>query len=169
MDKKTTIKNYFEDRLTKISKEVLLGKVSEDAELFSFLNEVGLVSEFDLINFYFEKNKIEVTNFENQDYLIIGDDFGTKICVQLSNNKVYSIDEEGDLPMRFINSSIENLMLFIMVYEQHHEEIIEADDDEIVEIIGEIKSKLNELDSQALSFEENWWAVILEQTEDGLM
>lgn len=173
MDKKTVIKNYFADRLKKIPPAALVGKIPESSELFSFLTEVGLVEEFELfsLTFYFEASKIKVAGFENQNYLVIGDDYGTSICAELQSGDVYSVDLESKLPKRFINSSAENLLLFIMVYEQHQDALEEAGDDEdgALEVIAEITEKFNEYDARALDFEENWWAVILEQAEVGLL
>jgi hypothetical protein len=39
----------------------------------------------------------------NGEHVIIGDDYGTDLCVRLSDGAVYSIDPRKELPTRFMN------------------------------------------------------------------
>jgi hypothetical protein len=41
--------------------------------------------------------------------VIIGTDDGTDICVDALSGRVRSIDDRGELPTRFVNSSVEQL------------------------------------------------------------
>src|SRR5262245_50717602 len=50
------------------------------------------------------------------NYVVIGNDYGTELCVHLSDGRVYSIDPNGILPTRFVNGSISQLVDFIRIY-----------------------------------------------------
>ena len=51
----------------------------------------------------------------------------------------------------------------------YKDKINEADDDEINQIVQEIRTEFDIIDIQALSNEENWWSTILEEIELGVM
>lgn len=71
--------------------------------------------------------------------------------------------------IRIINSSIEHFINFLQIYFTRRPELSKADDEEAVEIVRSMRDDFDKLDAMALSNEENWWAVILEQTEQGLL
>ena len=60
-------------------------------------------------------------------------------------------------------------MKFIVIILLHENEIDEADDDEINQVMQKVRTEFNIVDIQALSSEENWWSIILEQIELGVM
>jgi hypothetical protein len=91
---------------------------------------------------------------EAGDNVIIGDDYGTELHLT-ADGAVVSIDAEGNLPTRFVNSSIARLAQFLQVVSHS-----ERSDDEHER---EMWRKLAGLDPPAFADEENWWAVILEQ------
>lgn len=168
MNKQEMIKDYFEDRLIQIPKEILQNEISKNKPIFSFLNEVGLIKGFDGINFYFDSDGIKKTIIKGREYLILGDDYGSKLCAELSDETIQAVYDEDDLPTRYINSSIENFLLFIMIFEQYQLSLDE-DENENMKKLSALQSTFNEYDSTALNYEENWWAVIIEQIEDGLL
>ena len=51
----------------------------------------------------------------------------------------------------------------------YEDKINDIDDDEIHQVIWEIRKNFDVIDIQALSDEENWWSIILEQVELGIM
>ena len=168
MNKQEMIKDYFKNRLVQIPKEVLQNEISNDKPIFSFLNEVGLVKGFEGINFYFDSDGIKRTIIKGTEYLVLGDDDGSKLCAELSDETIQAVYEDDDLPIRYINSSIENFVLFIMFFEQYQLSLTE-DEDENMKKLTDLQSTFNEYDETALNYEENWWAVIIEQIEDGLL
>lgn len=104
----------------------------------------------------------------NDDCISIGSDNGTEICID-PNNEIVSVDVYGVYPKRFVNSSLESLFECVAIYLIYNDRLMSADDDEIGVLIGEIRQKFSHVDEKALADEENWWSVILEQVEDGLV
>ena len=49
------------------------------------------------------------------------------------------------------------------------DEVADDDDDEINQVMQKVRTEFNIIDIQALSSEENWWSIILEQIELGVM
>lgn len=91
---------------------------------------------------------------QSGDDVIIGDDYGTELHVR-ADGSVHSVDPEGKLPTRFVNSSVAHLAQFI--------EIVSGTDraDDVRE--REMWGKLAAIDPTAFADRENWWAVVLEQ------
>jgi hypothetical protein len=86
------------------------------------------------------------------EYVIIGDDYGSNLCVRLSDGTVWAIDPRGEMPTRFVNSSI-----------QHLSKCIEAT--KTVTDAKGLRGALAKSDPEALSREENWWACWVEDAE----
>ncbi|WP_024833712.1 SUKH-4 family immunity protein [Ruminiclostridium josui] len=169
MDKES-ITEFWNDSLVRFNME-LLSKCSLTQETKEFLELFGLPvnCEFlkDLnISFY---NIFEQISIKGCNYIAIGDDYGTKICIRENLNEIISVDIERDMNIRIINSSIEHFINFLQIYFTRRPELSKADDEEAVEIVRSMRDDFDKLDAMALSNEENWWAVILEQTEQGLL
>ena len=132
------------------------------------LCDIGL--PYEPLNFI-QFNIEEIENIKlDEDYIIIGNDFGTNICVN-HKDEIVSIDTENEYPIRFINKDLETFLKFIVIILLHENEIDEADDDddEINQVMQKVRTEFNIIDIQALSSEENWWSIILEQIELGVM
>ncbi|WPC42644.1 SUKH-4 family immunity protein [Clostridium sp. JS66] len=144
----------------KLFKESLLSK-----ETIEFLIRVGLPIDNDvLINF---KNSSEIK--ENDKFITIGDDFGTQIGIHQNTNEIISFDSTNELPQRFINTNIKSLLQFLMIYIDNQLRLADAADEEAVEIVNRVREEYTKIDEHALADDENWWSVILEQTEEGFM
>ena len=105
----------------------------------------------------------------DEDYIIIGNDFGTNICVN-HKDEIVSIDMENEYPIRFINKDLETFLKFVIIFLSHENEIEEADDDDEINLVMQkVRTEFDIIDIQALSSEENWWSIILEQIESGVM
>jgi len=98
------------------------------------------------------------------EHVVIGDDYGTDLCVSLSDGAVHSIDPKEMLPpRRFVNSGITELAKFIELSGTF------ADSSAEPEILAQqMQAALTKMDAKAFSDPENWWAVILEQLSYGL-
>ena len=114
-----------------------------------------------LITFYEDPFPVE---FQQENYLVIGDDYGTKIGIKKTTEEIYSIKESET---RFINSNIEVFLKFLQIYISV--EFEKVSDEDIAELINGVEERFNHLDSKSLEDEENWWPVILEQIEEGFM
>jgi len=99
------------------------------------------------------------------EYVFIGrEDYGPDICVNVANGEVFSIDPEGRLPSRLINSSIKELGRCIEVADKYPRKAGEGP-----EVTADyLREEITRIDARALENEENWWSVILEQLSAGL-
>ncbi|MDE5893611.1 MAG: SUKH-4 family immunity protein [Acetatifactor sp.] len=112
------------------------------------------------------KNPVDVIS--SSGYTVIGNDYGTDICID-SKGEVISLDPERELPTRFINRDLEAFLKFLGIFTAYYMKACEADEEEQIRILEEVKEEFNKVDSRALDYEDNWWSVILEQIEMGLM
>jgi SUKH-4 immunity protein of toxin-antitoxin system len=88
------------------------------------------------------------------DDVVIGDDYGTELCIR-PDGTVVSIDREGKLPMRFVNSSLEHFAQFL--------EMVSATDRTDDQSERAMWSRLTVIDPPAFDNEDNWWALVWEQ------
>ena len=130
------------------------------------LCDIGL--PYEPINFI-QFNIGEIENIKlNEEYVTIGNDFGTNICIN-HKDELVSVDMENEYPVRFINKNLESFLKFVLIFLSQENDITEADEDEINQIMQKIRTEFNMIDIRALSSEENWWSIILEQIELGVM
>lgn len=130
------------------------------------LCDIGLPNN--LLNFVqFNIEKAENIRL-NEKYVIIGNDFGTNICID-DKDEIVSVDVKNEYPVRFINKNLVTFLEFIVVFLSYEDKINNADDNEINQVMKELRKEFDMIDIQALSSKENWWSIILEQIELGLM
>lgn len=130
------------------------------------LCDVGLPEE-PIYFIHFNVNQADEIRY-NEKNMVIGDDFGTDICIGIKE-EIVSVDPRHVYPVRFINTSLECFIRFIIIFLSFEEKITDADDDEINMILNNVREEFDRVDRQALLNEENWWPVVLEQIEGGLM
>ncbi len=112
-----------------------------------------------LVTFYTGDEFLRPLTAAGEIYSIVGDDYGTTIGLR-RNGDVWSVDPERQLPRRFINTSIAHFVLFLGLYEQF-ENAKETGNRE--PYLSELRTQFDESDLFALSNEDNWWSLILEQ------
>lgn len=108
----------------------------------------------------FNLNEIKNIYLDNK-YIIVGSDYGMALCID-KNEEIVAVDKEHEYPNRFVNSNLECLLRFIMVYLQNEELLARSTDEDISSIIETIKKEFVKIDSKALSNVDNWWEIILE-------
>jgi hypothetical protein len=94
--------------------------------------------------------------------VVIGDDYGTELHRVAPDGGIYSIDPEGTLPTRFVNSGVEQLARFIDVCQAH----ADRPKDESDRLLW---PELEAIDPRAFADAENWWALVREQVRVGLL
>ncbi|TCS93245.1 SUKH-4 family immunity protein [Hazenella coriacea] len=141
--------------------------LSEETKLF--LTSIGLPVQDDFFISFYGNDQILELAYESKQIVSIGDDFGTKICIEPDSDQIISIDEQAEYPTRFVNSSITNLLQFMMIYKKKLPALKDATDEEACKIVDQINKEYKRIDSKAIENEENWWSIILEQTELGLI
>ena len=102
--------------------------------------------------------------------IIFGDDYGTNLCVDLRDGFVYSVDSKNELPNRFVNTSVKYLAKSLDAHRQCVTKLSRDDPEEQqLQVIKSLSEQLNAIDPLALRGRENWWAVVLEQMQNGLL
>jgi hypothetical protein len=99
--------------------------------------------------------------------VVIGGDDQNPICLRVSDGNVVCVEEDG--LERFMNSTIFALADFLCAYQVYRAQVGDLEDDAIDELIAATESKMRITDAAALSNEENYWSVVLEQMEEGLL
>lgn len=118
---------------------------------------------------YRDYNLTNVVDFRSPcGYTVIGNDYGTDLCID-SKGEIISLDPDHELPTRFINQDLNSFFKFLNQFVVYYTKIGEAGEEEQLQILEKLKEEFNRIDSRALDYEENWWSVILEQIEMGLM
>ncbi|HSH02068.1 MAG TPA: SUKH-4 family immunity protein [Anaerolineae bacterium] len=134
----------------------------------NFLCEVGLpINKDDLfIQFWPIDTKFTKVTINDFEFVILGDDYGTNICLNIKDNTIISIDPKGELLPCFINSNIRLLLIFLYSIHQisnaisallengmpHNEVDKKAD-----ELGAKVIQQLSILDPKAFDNEENYW------------
>ena len=93
----------------------------------------------------------------NGDHVVIGDDYGTNLCVRLDDGSIFAVDPTGKLPTRFVNSGIEELARFIDVAESFAGTRLDSES-----LARQMREALAAIDPRAFAETSNWWAVLLE-------
>jgi hypothetical protein len=122
-----------------------------------------------LLHFYADAEELATYTNEKGRFLIIGDDYGTKLGLKESTSPVLSIDPDATLPTRFVNSSILTLLACLAVCSERRPALAQAGNDEAAKIVAEIRDEIRALDARAVDNLENWWSVVLEQVEQGML
>lgn len=128
-----------------------------------------LEENFDLVIYEkYRDHKNSVDADLSCGYTIIGNDYGTDLCID-SKGEIISLDPDHELPTRFINQDLKSFLKFLDLFTVYYTKIGEAGEEEQLQILEKLKEEFNRIDSRALDYEDNWWSVILEQIEMGLM
>lgn len=137
-----------------------------------FLQSCGLPLELEdglLLHFYTEAEALAVYTDRQERFLIIGDDYGTRLGIKENTGEIFSIDPDGILPTRLVNSSILVLLAFLETYAKEQPALVEASEEEASRIVARLRDEWQTLDAIALDDPESWWSVVLEQTEHALL
>jgi hypothetical protein len=158
---KARVKQWWGDRLVPVPESVLAGR-KLSIRTHSLLAKLGLPRDAPLlVTFYTGDEFLRPLTVAGETYWVVGDDYGTKIGLRRMGD-VWSVDPEGQLPCRFINTSIAHFVLFLGLYEAQFKNVRETGNGEPVAIAGELRAQFDENDLSALANEENWWSVVLE-------
>lgn len=148
-----TKEKYNNSYLSPYTKEILcnIGIPEEPIESLKF--DVRLNEDIQL----FEEN------------IVIGNNEGINICIN-QKNEIIAIDPQDKLFSRYINKDLKSFLDYIVIFLISKEKALNAkNENEKQKILEEMLKKFDILDKFALSDEENWWSVIVEQIEMGLM
>jgi hypothetical protein len=136
-----------------------------------FLASVGLPHSIELVllTFYTDSPKLQTLRHAGSKFLVIGDDYGTKLCIKEGTGELVSIDDVGELPFRYINSRIDVFLVFLEIYLTAQQSRKDTTKAEARALAARLRDEFLLLDPPALDNPENWWSVIVEQVEAELL
>jgi hypothetical protein len=159
-----------EDNLVRARQEIL-EEINLPVETKEFLIKVGLPRQADLM-FSFHLDFSRLPLIDSPGIYRIGSDGFTEICLDEARNAcVVSIDPHKQLPDTFVNSGVLQLAECLLIYRRSKVKFSNPnlDEDQARSMVRDVAEEIKRVDGNALEGEEHWWAVIIEQMEDGLL
>ena len=162
------LKQFSGDEVVRVPAS-LLRKSSIPKSSIDFLTTVGVPTREGLLfPFFRQAQDFLLWSNEGRSYLVLAEERGQKLCLDLQTGNIFMVDSRGELPTRFVNSDIESLVSFLKFYSDAQTTFRQSPEG-APKIISDLRGFFARKDPRALEGDENWWAVILEQTEEGLM
>ena len=168
MKNRKQITEFWKNQFYIISKDFLM-KFNLEENAVEYLTKIGLPSNTNIfdqaleINFYDQPN-IKLQTYQEKDYIIIGDDTGTNICIKPQTGEIFSIDFDGEtgLEICFINSTIETFIIFLQIFNAYQKRnrngnFYQADE------IKKMKNDFLKVDKISLEDKNNWWCEFINQ------
>lgn len=157
-----------------------VGSVRIPDEAKRLLVEVGLPREAELgVSFTLDEGvwtldafaqKIGVTPRDDaSEFIRIGTDGRTQLCVAIGSGAVFAVDPAGKLPCRFVSSSLIAFLELLSLYHNYAERVQSLGEDQADTLVEQVAQEMSSVDSAAFDGPENWWSVIVEQMRDGLL
>jgi len=135
-----------------------------------FLSFVGLPTREDLLfPFFKDPHDFVIWRHADHDHLVLADQRGQKLALQLPGGQIYVIDSYDELPTRFVNSDVVALVYCLALYVEAQASFLTSQDADVEQIVSQLRNRISAKDVKALDNEENWWSVILDETKQGLM
>ena len=107
--------------------------------------------------------------FVGDDFLVIGDDEGTKLAMR-PDGMIISVNKETFAVVRFVNSNPECLAECIRAYGRYCECIQNCSSEaEELECVDQFEREVRGIDTDALADPEQFWATVVEQARDGML
>jgi hypothetical protein len=103
------------------------------------------------------------------DFVIIGDDSAVDLCVDTRDNCLYAVDPEGKLPVRFVNSGIEQFIGFFNAWKEFSEKLESSGAMDAIsyrKLKMTLRPGLTAIDARALGSIDKWWEPSVEQLEE---
>jgi len=101
-------------------------------------------------------------------FVIIGDDSAIDISVDTRDYCLYAVDPEGKLPVRFVNSGLEQFIRFFNAWKEFSDKLDRARDADAVsyrELKMTLRHRLTAIDERALGGADKWWEATVQQLE----
>lgn len=136
-----------------------------------FLMDVGLPCKEDWL-LRFDHEADQLPRLPNKDnYCRIGFDDFVPICLdEKRDGCVIVVETEVGGTERFINSSVERFGEFLVLYEMYRRSPSSISERQLLNvIIPQIEERMRKIDPNAFKNVENYWPVIIEQMNDGLL
>jgi hypothetical protein len=135
-----------------------------------FLIDVGLPCKEDwTLRFDIEGDQLPpLTN--KKHYRRIGFDDLVPVCLdERRGGAVVAVETEFGGSERFVNSSVERFGEFLMLYQEYRKTARSASEEEIPSIINGIEGQMCRIDPEAFDDSNNYWPLVVEQMNQGLL
>lgn len=136
-----------------------------DQKTRDFLNEVGLPRRPGL-ELILEPH--ESSRQETKKYFEIGHIDEVDVKIGIAPNAHVIAVEPNDL-MRFVNSSALAFGQFLAIFQAYRKNAQNIEEDEVLSLIERIEIEMRQLDGAAFENDENWWPLVIEQMNAGLL
>lgn len=135
-----------------------------------FLIEVGLPYKEDW-TLQFDPEADHLPRLPNKaNYRRIGFDDFVPICLdEKRGGCVVAVETEVGGSERFINSSVERFGEFLVLYQEYRKAARAVSEEEIVKFISGVEERMRKADPKAFDDPNNYWPVIVEQMNQGLL
>jgi len=105
----------------------------------------------------------------NPTWWQIGWDDPVPICLdEVSGGAVIADASDGALPM-FVNSSVEQFGMCLGLYERYRRATRDVAEDARLTAVARLESEVQRVDPEAVTSNANYWPLIIEQLNDGLL
>ncbi len=150
--------------------EASLRDVAIPASSKSFLAEVGLPFRVDW-TLRFDPEANQLPRLPNKShYRRIGFDDVVPICLdEQHGGRIVAVEREVGGTERYINSSVECFGECLVYYQQYRTSVRGVTEDEVAKLITTTEERMRKADPTAFGDSNNWWSVILEQMNQGLL
>lgn len=124
------------------------------------------------IDFYNLPDQFKFLFFENKRLVIIAEDaegLGVKTCIEEDTGKVFHVADFSSTPIRFMNSGIEQLLLFLGIYITEGNKAGILTKTTAFELARKLKNIFNEIDPVAMVEARNFWPQVIDPIEHGYL
>jgi hypothetical protein len=167
--RETDIRRFLGNSFVRIP-AALVGGLPLPEESKAFLSRVGLPTrDGQLFPFFQDEYDFATWRHADHDYLVLADQRGQKLALQLPSGEIYIIDSRNELPTRFVNSNVAALVCCLALYAEAQASFLASQTADTGQIASQLRRRISEEDARALDNEEHWWSVILDETEQGLI
>ncbi|MDR2924598.1 MAG: SUKH-4 family immunity protein [Azoarcus sp.] len=138
--------------------------MDNEIELKNIRNILNENDNIEFLGIKLNKN-ISIRAFGNKNYYIIGNDYEDEIGINIETLELYTLSNKTF----YLNNSFDKFIKCVKYFMENlnlEEDYIE---DERHKQIKEIQKGIQKIDETALSNENNWWSLIIEQADDGIL
>jgi hypothetical protein len=169
MQIETIIKFWGRDNLKRWT-AASLRDVSIPVSSKSFLIEVGLPYRVDW-TLQFDNEAEQLPRLPNKkNYRRIGYDDVVPLCLdEEDSGRIIAVEDVIGGRERFINSGVDRFAECLVYYQQYRTSVRIAPEEEVPKLVAAAEEHMREADSLAFSDANNWWPVIIEQMNQGLL
>jgi hypothetical protein len=134
-----------------------------------FLMEVGLPGKTDW-TLRFDPEATLPRLADKSNFRRIGFDDMVAICLDEQHDGcVVAVEKEVGGTQRFINTTVQHFGVFLVLYQEYRKAARRMSEEEVVKFIPSIESRMRKTDPKAFDDPNNYWPLVIEQMNQGLL